>query len=103
MCLTGIVFQILRSAGCNESRTDRKFTTFHEGQRQLNDSEIGAIPAADFLNSRLLGFLNSSTLMIALLQETQEIFIVNRLSDNRVQAIDSLIVGGVVERNTALA
>jgi hypothetical protein len=41
--------------------------------------------------------------LIELLQEMQEIFIVNRLSDNRVQAIDSLIVGGVVERNTTLA
>src|ERR1700692_2384351 len=58
----------------------------------------------EFLNSWLLEFKSfPKALMIELLQEMQEIFIVNRLSDNRVQAIDSLIVGGVVERNTTLA
>jgi len=58
----------------------------------------------EFLNSWLLEFKSfPKALLIELLQEMQEIFIVNRLSDNRVQAIDSLIVRGVVERNTTLA
>jgi hypothetical protein len=55
------------------------------------------------IDQKSLEIYDRCRLLIELLQEMQEIFIINRLADDRVQAIDSLIVGGVVKRNTALA
>jgi len=64
---------------------------FHLGQKPF-------FPVLSSLHARQLPkIFQVCRLLIKLLQEMDKIIVIDRLPDDRIQAIDSIVVGGVVE------